>query len=37
MTKATKMEVNEGDLGRFSTKRGEGPQETYNMPKSLVN
>jgi hypothetical protein len=37
MTKVTKMEVIEGELWRFAMKSGEGPQEMYNMLKSLVN
>jgi hypothetical protein len=37
MTKVTKMEVIEGELGRFAMKRHEGPQEMYNRLKSLVN
>jgi hypothetical protein len=36
MTKITKMEVIEGELGRFAMKRGEGPQEMYNRLKSLM-
>jgi hypothetical protein len=37
MTKVTKMEVIKGELGRFSMKRGEGPQKMYNRLKSLGN
>jgi hypothetical protein len=37
MTKVTKMELIEGELGRFTMKRGEGPQRKYNKLKSLVN
>jgi hypothetical protein len=37
MMKVIKMEVIEGELGRFTMKRGEGPQEMYNRLKSLVN
>jgi hypothetical protein len=37
MTMITKMEIIEGELGRFTMKRGEEPQETYNMLKTLVN
>jgi hypothetical protein len=33
----TKMELVEGELGRFSMKRGEEPTKTYNMFKTLVN
>jgi hypothetical protein len=33
----TKMELVEGELGRFSMKRGEEPTETYNRLKTLVN
>jgi hypothetical protein len=33
----TNMEVIEGKLGRFTMKRGEELQETYNMLKTLVN
>jgi hypothetical protein len=37
MTKITKIEVIEGGLGRFTMKRGEGPQEMYSRLKSLLN
>jgi hypothetical protein len=37
MVKITKMELIEGELGRFAMKRGEGPQKMYNRLKSLVN
>jgi hypothetical protein len=30
----TKMELVEGELGRFAMKRGEEPTETYNMLKT---
>jgi hypothetical protein len=33
----TKMELGEGELGRFNMKRGEEPTETYNRLKTLVN
>jgi hypothetical protein len=33
----TKTEFVEGELGRFSMKRGEEPTDTYNMLKTLVN
>jgi hypothetical protein len=33
----TKMDLMEGTLGRFVTKRGEEPTETYNKLKTLVN
>jgi hypothetical protein len=33
----TKMELVEGELGRFAMKRGEEPTETYNRRKTLVN
>jgi hypothetical protein len=33
----TKMELVEGELGRFYMKRGEEPTETYNRLKTLVN
>jgi hypothetical protein len=33
----TKMELVEGELGRFAMKRGEEPTETYNWLKTLVN
>jgi hypothetical protein len=33
----TKMELVEGELGRFSMKRGEVPTETYNRLKTQVN
>jgi hypothetical protein len=31
------MELVEGELGRFTMKRGEEPTETYNKLKTLVN
>jgi hypothetical protein len=37
VTMITKMELVEGELGRFSMKRGEEPTETYNRLKTLVN
>jgi hypothetical protein len=33
----TKMELVEGELGRFTMKRGEEPTRTYNELKTLVN
>jgi hypothetical protein len=36
-TMITKMELVEGELGRFAMKRGEEPTETYNRLKTLVN
>jgi hypothetical protein len=36
-TMITKMELMEGELGRFAMKRGEEPTETYNRLKTLVN
>jgi hypothetical protein len=36
-TMITKMELMEGELGRFAMKRGEEPTETYNRLKILVN
>jgi hypothetical protein len=33
----TKMELVEGELGRFAMKRGEEPTDTYNRLKTLVN
>jgi hypothetical protein len=36
-TMITKMELVEGELGRFAMKREEEPTETYNMLKTLVN
>jgi hypothetical protein len=35
-TMITKMELVEGELGRFSMKRREEPTETYNRLKTLV-
>jgi hypothetical protein len=37
ITMITKMELVEGELGRFAMKRGEEPTETYNSLKTLVN
>jgi hypothetical protein len=36
-TMITKMELVEGELGRFVMKRGEEPTETYNRLMTLVN
>jgi hypothetical protein len=36
-TMITKMELLEGELGRFSMKRGEDPTDMYNRLKTLVN
>jgi hypothetical protein len=36
-TKITKMELVEGELGRFAMKKGEEPTEMYNRLKTLVN
>jgi hypothetical protein len=36
-TMITKMELVEGELGRFDMKRGEEPTKTYNRLKTLVN
>jgi hypothetical protein len=36
-TMITKMELVEGELGRFAMKRGEEPTETYNRLMTLVN
>jgi hypothetical protein len=36
-TMITKMELLEGELGRFAMKREEEPTETYNRLKTLVN
>jgi hypothetical protein len=36
-TMITKMELVEGELERFTMKRGEEPTETYNRLKTLVN
>jgi hypothetical protein len=33
----TKMELVEGELGRFAMKKGEEPTETYKRLKTLVN
>jgi hypothetical protein len=33
----TKMDLVEGEIGRFAMKRGEEPTETYNRLKTLVN
>jgi hypothetical protein len=37
ITMITKMELVEGELGRFAMKRGEEPTEMYNRLKTLVN
>jgi hypothetical protein len=37
ITIITKMELVEGELGRFTMKRGEKPTETYNRLKTLVS
>jgi hypothetical protein len=37
ITMITKMELVEGELGRFAMKRGEEPTDTYNRLKTLVN
>jgi hypothetical protein len=37
ITMITKMELVEGEVGRFAMKRGEEPTETYNRLKILVN
>jgi hypothetical protein len=34
ITMITKMELVDGELGRFTMKRGEEPTETYNRLKS---
>jgi hypothetical protein len=36
-TMITKMELMEGELGRFAMKQGEEPTESYNRLKTLVN
>jgi hypothetical protein len=36
-TMITKMELVEGEMGRFAMIRGEEPTQTYNMLKTLVN
>jgi hypothetical protein len=36
-TMVTKMELVEGELGRFAMIRGEEPTQTYNRLKTLVN
>jgi hypothetical protein len=37
VTMLTKMELVEGELGRFAMIRGEEPTQTYNQLKTLVN
>jgi hypothetical protein len=36
-TMITKMELVEGELGRFAMIKGEEPTQTYNMLKTLIN
>jgi hypothetical protein len=36
-TMITKMELVEGELGRFAVKRGEEPTDTYNRLKAMLN
>jgi hypothetical protein len=36
-TVITKMELAEGELGRFAMIRGDEPTQTYNRLKTLVN
>jgi hypothetical protein len=36
-TMVTKMELMEGELGRFAMIRGEEPTQTYNRLKTLIN
>jgi hypothetical protein len=36
-TMITKMELVEGEMGRFTMIRGEEPTQTYNRLKTLVN
>jgi hypothetical protein len=36
-TMITKMELVEGELGRFAMIKGEEPTQTYNRLKTLVN
>jgi hypothetical protein len=33
----TKMELVEGELGRFAMIKGEEPTQTYNRLKTLIN
>jgi hypothetical protein len=37
LTKITKRETIEGELGRFRLRKGEEPQHIYNRLKTLVN
>ena len=37
VTKITKRETIEGELGRFVLNKGEEPQEMYNRLKTMVN
>jgi hypothetical protein len=37
VTKITKRETIEGDLGRFVLNKGEEPQSMYNQLKMMVN
>jgi hypothetical protein len=37
ITKITKMELLEGELGRFSIIKGEGSKEMHNRIKMMVN
>jgi hypothetical protein len=37
LTKITKQETIEGELGRFHLRQGEEPQDMYNRLKTLVN
>jgi hypothetical protein len=37
VTKITKREMIEGELGRFRLRQGEEPQDMYNRLKTLVN
>ena len=37
LTKITKRETIEGELGRFRLRQGEEPQDMYNRLKTLVN
>ena len=37
ITMLTKMELVEGELGRFAMIRGEEPTQTYNRLKTLIN
>jgi hypothetical protein len=37
VTKITKRETIEGELGRFILNKGEGPQAMYNRLKTMVN